>query len=183
MKIITNNFILKTLDLSYAIEIMEYNKRNKDFHKSSMPLKNEDFFSIESTKYSIEIENILMKQEEFYRFYVFRKNDDNIFEKIIGDVSLIDIKHNFLSSCYIGIKIDKDSINSGIGNEVLKGIIDFVKIEIKLHSIRATILPNNTISKKLFKKNGFEFDGIIKHLFLGENGWEDHFLYSLIFDN
>ena len=50
MKIITNNFILKNLDLDYSIDIMEYNKRNQDFHKFSMPKKNEDFFTLESTK-------------------------------------------------------------------------------------------------------------------------------------
>lgn len=176
MKIITNNFILKTLDLDYSIDIMEYNKRNQDFHKFSMPKKNEDFFTLESTKKYLEVENALMKNKEFYRFYVFQKNDD----KIIGDLSLIDIKYNFISSCYVGIKIDKDNINIGIGNEVLGGLIDFVKNELKLHTMRATILPNNIASKSLFEKNGFEFNGMIKHLFYSINGWEDHFLYSKI---
>ncbi len=176
MKIITKNFTLKTVDSNYSIEIMEYNKRNRDFHKFSMPLKKDDFFSIETTIEYLEIENNLMNLGQFFRFYVFQKNSD----KIIGDISLIDIKYNFLSSCYLGIKIDIDFVGKGIGDEVLKAIIEFVTIELKLHSIRATILPNNFASKKLFENNGFQFDGIVKDLFFGVNGWEDHFLYSLI---
>ena len=176
MKLITNNYILKTLNTDYISDILIYYKNNSDFHKFSMPMKNDDFFSEKNFVYMIQEEEKLLNLGQFYRFFIFRKNTFNI----LGDVSIYDIRYGNISSCFLGIKIDKESTNKGIASEVLECIINFIKNDLKLHSIRATILPNNSKSISLFEKNGFQFDGVIRHLFKSENGWEDHFLYSLI---
>lgn len=179
MKLITNNFLLKTLNSNYLIDILKYYKDNEDFHKFSMPLKKRDFFSKENFEFILNEESNLEKLGLFYRFFIYKKDGFDI----LGDVSIYDIKYGNISTCYIGIKIDKNNTQIGIASEVLEKVINFIKDELKLHTIRVTILPNNSTSISLFEKFGFQFDGIIRDLFKSENGWEDHFIYSLVNQN
>lgn len=178
MKLFTNNLRLETLDNSYIDEILRYYIRNEEFHKFSMPLKNIDFFSKDFIASIIEQEEILMKNNLFYRFYIF-KNEN---QTIIGDISIYDIKYSNIQSCYIGIKIDIENVNSGVGSAALEKVLEFIKTDLGLHTARATILPGNKNSMKLFEKFGFQFDGAIKELFLSENGWLDHLHFTKIFD-
>lgn len=182
MKLVTEKFTLKTLDSLYLYDIIEYYKKNEEFHKYSMPKKNDDFFSTEFMEFMILEEEKLQKISSFYRFYVFKtKKIGNSENQIIGDVSIYDIKFGNISSCYIGIKIDLNNINQGIASEVLQKILEFVNKDLGLHTARATILPNNKSSIRLFEKCGFEFDGLIKDLFLSDIGWLDHLHFTKIF--
>jgi ribosomal-protein-alanine N-acetyltransferase len=178
MKIFTNNLRLETLDSSYIDDILKYYIKNDDFHKFSMPKKNIDFYTTDFMASMIEQEEILMKNNLFYRFYIF-KNEE---KSIIGDISIYDIKYSNIQSCYIGIKIDVDNVNIGVGSAALKRVLEFIKTNLELHSARATILPDNKNSMKLFEKFGFQFDGAIKELFLSENGWLDHLHFTKILD-
>ena len=176
MYISTNNYILRILDSSYTIDLLRYNENNIVFHKFSMPKKNDNFLTFEYSEYILDEEFKSSAEGKFYRYYIFEKNGNSI----IGDVSLYDIKYANVSSAFLGIKIDKDHANKGIGTEVVSAMIAFAKNELSLHSLRVTILSDNIASIKLFTKLGFQYDGIIKDLFLTEDGWKSHNLYSLI---
>lgn len=176
MQLETNRYILKVLDPSYYVDLLAYNERNRLFHKDSMPKRDDDFFTLDNSKYILEEELKKSKNGNFYRFYIFQKGNKNI----IGDISMYDIKYGNIASAFIGIKIDKDYTQQGIASEVIENIISYAKYELDLHSLRVTILEENLVSQKLFTKFGFKFDGKVRDLFLAEDGWKSHELYSLI---
>jgi ribosomal-protein-alanine N-acetyltransferase len=172
----TNNYTYKILNSDYTIDLLRFIENNRVFHKTSMPIKKDDFFTFNNCENILFEEMKLNNEGVFFRFYIFEKQGENI----IGDVSLYDIKYGNISSAFVGIKIDKDFVRMGIGSDAMNFIISFARDELSLHSLRATILSENEPSKNLFLKFGFKYDGTISDLFLSEKGWKSHNLYSLI---
>lgn len=172
----TNDYIYKILNSDYTIDLLRFIENNRVFHKTSMPIKNDDFFTFTNCKNILVEEMRLNAEGAFFRFYIFEKYGKNI----IGDVSLYDIKYGNISSAFVGIKIDKDFVKKGIGSDAMSFVISFARNELSLHSLRATILSENEPSKNLFLKFGFKYDGTMSDLFLSEDGWKSHNLYSLI---
>lgn len=172
----TKKYTLRILDPSCSYDILRYNEKNRVFHKDSMPKRKDDFFTLDHSEYMLEEELKKTRDGIFYRFYIFKKRESNI----IGDISLYDVKYGHISSAFMGIKIDQEHSNQGVGSEVVSSIIDFAKNELNLHSLRVTIYEDNISSQKLFTKFGFTYDGKIKDLFYGTHGWMTHELYSLI---
>jgi len=77
----------------------------------------------------------------------------------------------------IGYGIKKEYWGKGIGSEVCKIGLDFMKNKLKLHSAEATADPNNTASQKVLEKNGFKKIATVKDYYFDRGKFIDRDLY------
>ena len=79
----TNNYTYKILNSDYTIDLLRFIENNRVFHKTSMPIKKDDFFTFNNCENILFEEMKLNNEGVFFRFYIFEKQGENI----IGDVS------------------------------------------------------------------------------------------------
>ena len=80
----------------------------------------------------------------------------------------------------IGYMLHPDYWNKGIMNEAIKSVINFGFIQMKLHSIEASIDPDNFVSGKILMNHGFVKEAYFKENFFFEGEFLDSEIYSLL---
>jgi [ribosomal protein S5]-alanine N-acetyltransferase len=177
----TNRLILRELDETFALTVLNYYQRNKDFLKEWEAERPEDFFTLEYQSERLKKDIELTKSGSILKLWLFHK-DDKDFSKTIGCISFSNIVRSILQSCILGYKLDKDEINKGYITEALQKGIEIIFNEYQLHRIEAPIMPRNEASIRVVKKLGFENEGIAKKLLKVNGKWEDHMRWVLLND-
>lgn len=173
----TERLHLRFLQIKENEELLKYKLKNNVHFKDALPDPTQDYFTIGFQKRLLQKEHELAKDMLFMRWFIFNKTD---LSSIIGDINIGDIKLGNVSSCTMGIKIDKDNTQKGFAKEALQETIRFLFDNLGLHKIIVNILPRNKASLHLFEKLGFEKEGVSKHHMKINNKWEDHIQLSLI---
>ncbi|WP_042477480.1 GNAT family N-acetyltransferase [Bacillus ndiopicus] len=75
---------------------------------------------------------------------------------------------------YLVIGIHSDSRGKGVGKALFSFIIDWAK-EQGLHRLDLTVLVKNTVAVNLYKKMGFEIEGVKKHSLYIDGQYEDEY--------
>ena len=100
---------------------------------------------------------------------IFLKEND----KHIGNIRLFNF-NKYHKRVEFGIMIfDKLQWSKGYGTEVLNAISDYIFKDFKLHKICADYYSVNAASAKMFKKAGFEIEGLFKDHFLLDGEYID----------
>lgn len=178
MKLISTDrtdIYLLTSDL--AINFQRYLLDNRIHFTPFEPLRDDDFFSIDSI--SERISNALNDFEERKcMLLVFSLKDEN---KIIGSINFTNFIFGVFQACYLGFSLEKAYEGKGLMHEALKHSISYVHDKYAFHRIMANHLPDNLRSSKTLNSLGFVKEGYA-HSYLKINGlWQDHVLNSLIF--
>ena len=128
-----------------------------------------------------------MTEEEFYPtytsllgekiLYIFKPDDEN--------VGMFKLKHNLYRNAHTlyigGIAIDPAYTGKGLGVQMMNTIIDIAK-ERKIVRLELSVGQQNEPAIKLYKKVGFEEEGILKNYtyLKKENKYINEVLMSLI---
>jgi len=94
-------------------------------------------------------------------------------DKHIGNIRLFNFstKHK---RAELGIMLfNKSQWSKGYGTEALNAITNYAFNELKLHKICADYYSVNVASSKMFKKAGFEIEGVFKEHFLLDGNYVD----------
>lgn len=178
----TERLVLKTLDPSFAPQVLAYVTHNREFFKEWNPTMDEAFFTLEYQWERLQYELNMMNDGRMVRFWIFKK-DDVAFDTIIGDFACSNIVRGAFQSCHLGYKIDQSEINRGYITEALRRAIVFAFDELKLHRIEANIMPKNKRSLRVVEKLGFVEEGLAKKYLKIDGVWEDHLHYVLLNPN
>jgi len=109
------------------------------------------------------------KEEKSILIGIFLKPTD----KPIGNIRLFNF-HPVHKRCELGIMLyDRSEWGKGFGTEALNRVISYVFKDLKLHRIVADYYKPNIASSKIFKKAGFEIEGIFKDHFLLNGSYID----------
>lgn len=90
-------------------------------------------------------------------------------ERPIGFVG-VGVKHDDRGSYgYVGYHLAPEHWDRGYMSEALKGVIDMTRLLSRLPRLRASVMPHNTASADVLRKNGFRYagNGEINSPFLG----------------
>ena len=101
-------------------------------------------------------------------------------ERIIGTVSLQDIRRGFCQSCGLGYKFDQRVWRRGYAKESIAQCIWIAFREMNLHRIEAQTLPENEASRKLLEGLGFAWEGTKRQGVKLHGTWRDHEVYALL---
>jgi ribosomal-protein-alanine N-acetyltransferase len=112
-------------------------------------------------------------------FFIF----DNKTEKLIGGITLGNIRHGVAQSGQIGYWVGERHAGQGYMLEAIRLIIPYAFDTLRLHRIEAACIPDNVRSTRVLEKAGFQREGLLRS-YLRINGiWQDHYLYALIADD
>lgn len=168
----TERLILRTLDESHAEKVLEYHLLNQDFLSAWEPVRDDSFYTLESTQEMLKKDLQNLQQGMSYKLWIFKKEDSE--QNIIGAISLNHIIRGAFQSCLLGYKLAGTEINQGYMTEALKIAIDFAFTDLKLHRIEANIMPRNLPSLRVVEKLNFYYEGFAKKYLKINGKWEDH---------
>jgi ribosomal-protein-alanine N-acetyltransferase len=168
------NIILRNLTPSNVEEMLEYYKKNKDYLAPFEPIKDNDFYTLETQR------KLLNKS---YREFLNGKSVDlGIFrnKKLIGKIKLSRILYGSLKTGILGYSMDEEEQGKGYMQESVKLLLRYAFDECGLHRIEASALINNIKSKSVLKKCGFKLIGVNEKYLLINGRWEDHEIYYIL---
>lgn len=169
----TDRLILKVLDKTYAGQVLDYYKRNKEFLEEWEPVRSSEFYTLEAQAAQLGNELKDFEEKRGLRLWIFKK-DDKKEDRIIGLIAFNNIVWGAFLSCFLGYKLDKEELNSGYITEALKKGIEVVFNEYRLHRIEANIMPKNIRSLRVVEKLGFYNEGLARKYLRINGSWEDH---------
>ncbi|MDQ0150363.1 GNAT family N-acetyltransferase [Eubacterium multiforme] len=168
------NISLRNLTPSDAENLLVYYTKNKKHLEKFEPTRDNDFFTIESQRNSLN--------ESYKQFLNGTSIDLAIIkdDKIIGKVRLSNIVYGVFKSGILGYSIDEDYQGKGYMKEAVNLVVNYAFKDLDLHRVEASVLLQNERSKGVLLGNGFKKLGINeKYLFI--NGiWQDHITYYKI---
>lgn len=149
---------------------------NRDYFSPYEPLRNEDYFALESVRERIAVSGKAFEERKGLSI-VFTLKGDN---KILGNANFTNVVYGVFQACYLGFSIDRACQGKGLMQEVLKAAIQFVHNEYQLHRIMANHLPDNFRSAKTLAALGFVKEGYAESYLKINGKWQDHVLNALV---
>ncbi len=173
----TENLILKVLDESYKSMVLRFYLEGNHFFGQVEPRRPEDFFSAEYQGKLLSYEMKSFLSGSMARYHVFEKDNQ---DKVIGTISLRDIKKGAFCSGTIGYKLLPEYTGRGYATQMVKAVTYAAFKEDNLHRINAYVQPDNYASIKVLEKVGYEKEGLARRMIRINGEWKDHFLYACV---
>lgn len=169
---------LRILQEDDAVTFTEIVKANKKYWSVFEPRQEPGFYTVSRQRERIRESLYQMRDRREYNFGIF----DNRTGKLIGHISLYNIKRLPFSSGFIGYSIDEGEIGKGIGTEAVRLLTAFAFDTIALNRIEAYVSPRNHGSIAVLEKSGYTREGLLRKLLYINGVWEDHYIYAIIED-
>lgn len=173
----TERLELHILSDTAAAQVLQFYLANKEVFEAYETDRPQHFYTEEFQKTLLHCEFNLAVKQSALRFWVYEKLKQ---DKIIGTISLQNIKRGCFQSCELGYKFDQRFWGRGYARESVSKCIQVAFEELKLHRIEAQVLPENMASRRLLWNLGFELEGIRKQNVNLHGVWRDHELYGLL---
>ena len=109
-------------------------------------------------------------------YFAIAQKIDN---KMIGSIGLTGL-NTYHKRIEISYDLDSQYWNRGIMTQALRKICDYGFYEFKVNRIEASVVPENSVSRKLLEKNGFEFEGYLRQHRIHYGKFYDVAFYSLL---
>lgn len=167
------NIILRSLSPGYAYDIFKYYNKNKDYLAPFEPLRDYDFYTLETQRSLLNESYRQMLNGTTIELGIFKNN------KFIGKIKLSNIVLGSLKSGVLGYSIDKDEQGNGYMKESVNVLLNYVFKECNLHRVEASALIDNIKSRKVLESIGFKLVGINEKYFLINGEWRDHATYYI----
>lgn len=108
---------------------------------------------------------------------------DNSSGKLIGGITLGNIRHGVAQTGQIGYWIGERYAGQGYMLEAIRLVVRYAFVTLRLHRIEAACIPDNVRSTRVLEKAGFRREGLLRSYLRINGSWQDHYLYALIADD
>ncbi|MBQ5559934.1 MAG: GNAT family N-acetyltransferase [Lachnospiraceae bacterium] len=177
LKCETKRLILEILPSSYAKQVLNFYKENKE-HIEPWEAKRDKMFYTETYQRSLlEAEYNEMIKSKMVRYYLFEKSKPDV---IIGSVSAANIRYGAFDSCNIGYKMHKEYCGQGYCKEAVAELLRILFHEFHLHRIEAMVHPENKPSIAVLEGIGFEQEGLARDAAKLQGAWQDMYRYGIV---
>ncbi|MBR5868419.1 MAG: GNAT family N-acetyltransferase [Clostridia bacterium] len=131
------------------------------------------------------VDDSLARIEEFLRdytpekgFYVYAITETGLDEPI-GAVMLgwIDTDHHSGELVYM---LSPAAQGKGYMTEAVSALLDFAFGKLELNRVQADCFLRNPASARVMQKCGMLYEGLMRGLYLGKEGYEDLFVYAIL---
>lgn len=128
-------------------------------------------------------------QESISRWIDFHNNNleevllviyDEIRSKLIGHVGLYKIDRVAMKTEFGILLADDDSRGKGYGTICTKTMVDYAFDVLGMHKVYAQVLSDNKASKAMFRKCGFQIDGVFRDDVLKNGHYYDVLMMSIL---
>lgn len=123
-------------------------------------------------QYIINSEKDIYETHQLRLMMVSKKSDE-----IVGTVDLFDFDiHN--SRVALGLYVDAAFQGNGYATAALHLVEEYVFTFIKLNQLYCNISEKNTVSRLMFEKENYEFNGILKNWIKSPEGFENIIVFQ-----
>ena len=169
---------MKILKADSAAAVLSFYLRDKELFEQTEPDRVPDFYTIPHHQKLLTCEFDLAMRLSTIRFYVFEKNDPST---IIGTVCFHNLqKASCFKTCELGYKFSSSVHHRGYAAEAIRMGLWVMFRDLKLHSARAWVLPENAPSIRLLTRLGFQQDGRVRDYLFLQGNWRDNLQFSLL---
>ncbi len=98
--------------------------------------------------------------------------------QLLGAITLDHIRRGPAQSATVGYWIGEAFARQGYMSEALQAIVHHAFTTLDLSRIEAACLPENTPSRGLLERSGFDYEGIARRYLQINGRWRDHVLYA-----
>ncbi|MEM8936433.1 MAG: GNAT family protein [Pseudomonadota bacterium] len=107
--------------------------------------------------------------------FVFRRED----QALLGGLTLANIRYGAARSAVLGYWIGAPYVRSGYAFAAVRAALSHAFDAIALNRIEAACDPENTASRSLLLKCGFQFEGRARDYLKINGAWRDHDIYAI----
>jgi ribosomal-protein-alanine N-acetyltransferase len=166
---------ISLLTLMDAEELLNLRLRNSKEHQQFEPLRDNDYFTLESQRQLINQRILDARQDSAYMFGIYLLSGE-----LIGQITISNVVRGVGQFADIGYCIDHEMQGNGYTSAAVQLILGYAFRSLGLHRLQAAILPHNDGSRRVLEKNGFQAEGLARR-FLRINGeWQDHRTYAIL---
>lgn len=131
----------------------------------------------------------LAKTESWFNNTMFDKSKCNLTivdketDKAIGMTGLIDIDYRHLRAQFYITIGDKDFRGLKLPDEIIPLVLSYAFSELGLKRVFLHTLPNNDKARKIYERNGFISEGIMRRHFFSHGQYNDLHIHSILFED
>ncbi|MCR4715925.1 MAG: GNAT family N-acetyltransferase [Lachnospiraceae bacterium] len=190
----TDRLVMRVCHDDMAEQVLDFYDKNREYFDCYEMTRADNFYTVPYQKATLKLEYDEMIKNKMIRFYLFKKDEvadikkdyevfkelDIVRKKMIGSVSLSQIRYGSYRDAMFGYKLDHDYEGNGYAFEACKKLMEIAFDELELHRLEAYIMPSNKRSINLIKKLGFSYEGIKRSSCEVNHVYEDHELYAFV---
>lgn len=117
--------------------------------------------------------------KEHFLFLICDVSED----RIVGTISLFMIHRRSFQNGVVGYMVGVPYARRGFATEALNLILRFAFSQLKLHRVEANIQPDNTASRALARRAGFQCEGYSPRFLKIGGRWRDHERWAILFED
>jgi ribosomal-protein-alanine N-acetyltransferase len=141
------------------------------------PVRRADYFTVQGQR--ADIHAALARHERGEAMPLVVLNDGG---QVAGRLTLSGIVRGPFQSCSMGYWLDKDHIGKGLATDAVRAALALAFSELGLHRVQAETLLNNTASRNILAKTGFEQYGLAPKYLKIAGIWQDHLMFQRLSD-
>jgi ribosomal-protein-alanine N-acetyltransferase len=136
----------------------------------------EDDLSRESFRLRLRHYGDQIREGRGFPFFIFRDADG----ALVGGLTLSRVQRGVAQSGTLGYWIGAPFQRQGYMLAAVTAVIGFAFERVDLHRIEAACVPENTASRALLLKAGFQEEGLARGYLRINGAWRDHCLFGLV---
>ncbi|MHA6534521.1 GNAT family N-acetyltransferase [Paenibacillus sp. BAC0078] len=171
----TQGIYITLLQLVDVDELLKLRLRNKEHHQPFEPLREEDYFTLESQQRLISQRLEESRQDKGYMFGIFLLDG-----QLVGQITISNVVRGVGQYADIGYFIDYALQGKGYTSAAVGLILKFAFRSLGLNRVQAAILLHNTGSRRVLEKNGFQAEGIARRFIKINGEFQDHRTYAIL---
>jgi [ribosomal protein S5]-alanine N-acetyltransferase len=169
---------LALLQKQDANDLLQLRLRNREQHQPYEPLREADYFTLESQELLISQRMNDADQDRAYMFGIFLLDG-----QLAGQITISNIVRGVAQYGDLGYFIDHTVQGKGYTTAAARLILDYSFRALGLHRVQAAILLHNDASRRVLEKNGFQAEGIARRYLKINGEWQDHRTYAILADD
>ncbi|AIQ50173.1 GNAT family N-acetyltransferase [Paenibacillus sp. FSL R7-0331] len=174
----TQGIYLSLLQLQDADKLLQLRLRNQAHHQPYEPLREADYYTLESQKLLLSQRLSDAEQDKAYMFGIFLADG-----QLIGQITLSNLVRGVAQYADLGYFIDYAIQGRGHMTAAVGMVLDYAFRALALHRVQASILLHNDASRRVLEKSGFQAEGTARRYLKINGEWQDHRTYSILADD
>jgi [ribosomal protein S5]-alanine N-acetyltransferase len=120
------------------------------------------------------------ESDQGYNFLIFCRDEQ---PQLVGGIALNNLQRGVAESAVMGYWMGEHFAGRGYMREAVPLVLDFAFHRLGLHRIEAACLEENTRSRNLLTKAGFQYEGQARSLLKINGVWRDHLVFAILRDD
>ncbi|WNS42155.1 GNAT family protein [Paenibacillus sp. MMS20-IR301] len=166
---------LSLLQLTDAEDLLSLRLHNRKEHQQFEPLRDNDYFTLDSQRQLIAQRIEDSRQDNAYMFGIYLLSGE-----LIGQITISNVVRGVGQFADIGYLIDHSQQGKGYTTAAVQLILKYAFRSLGLHRLQAAILPHNNGSRRVLEKNGFQAEGLARRFIKINGEWQDHRTYAIL---